>query len=112
MIYTSNFSKIKKIKFEEQMSIAIGPPSWYEGFVCNELRPTWEIVIDHKNKKITDEQYTELYYEKVLNKLDPFELYKKLDNKVLLCWCGQNKFCHRYIVSKWFNDNGLDCKEL
>lgn len=71
--------------------------------------------------KIEDEElYTKLYYEKVLNKLNPQEVYKELgDNAVLLCyekWADIEKsktFCHRRIVAKWLEDNlGIKVEEL
>jgi len=86
MIYTSNFSNIKKLKIEDCLSIAIGTPTWYSGKIFKELQPTWKIVMDHKNGIITDDEYTKIYYDNVLNKLDPKDIIEKLDNKILLWW--------------------------
>jgi len=60
--------------------------------------------MNHKKGIITDDEYTKLYYDIILNKLKPQEIINKLDNKILLCWCKKNKFCHRKIVSIWLNN--------
>lgn len=64
-----------------------------------------------------EEEYTKLYYERILNKLDPQKVYQELgDNAVLLCFekwddIKTNKtFCHRRIVAKWLEDNIKDLK--
>lgn len=72
--------------------------------------------------KIEDEEeYTKIYLEKVLNKLDPQKVYDKLgENSVLLCYekwydiKGGKKFCHRRIVAKSLEENifNLEIKEL
>lgn len=41
------------------------------------------------------------YYEQVLSELDPEDIYKKLDNSVLLCYEENTEFCHRHIVAAW-----------
>ena len=42
------------------------------------------------------------FYEQVLKPLNPKEIYQKLDNSILLCYEEHNEFCHRHIVSAWF----------
>ena len=103
MIHTSNFSNVKKLKIEDCISIAIGTPIWFNGKIFKELQPTWNIVMNHKRGIITDEEYTKIYYDTVLNKLNPIKVIENLDTKILLCWCPKNKFCHRKIVSNWLN---------
>ena len=79
------------------------------------LAPPAEII------KIEDEElYTKLYYEKVLNKLNPQDVYNQLgENAVLLCyekWAdieSGKAFCHRRIVAKWLEDNlGIKINEI
>lgn len=73
-------------------------------------------IIKIKNKKL----YTKLYYEKVLNKLNPHEVFKELgENAVLLCYekyADIEKglaFCHRRIVAEWLENNlGIKVDEL
>ena len=103
MIYTSNFSNLKNLDIERCLSISIGTPKWFKGDSYDDLKPTWDIVMNHKAGKINDEEYTKIYYENILNKLNPEKIINELDNKILLCWCGKNKFCHRHIVAEWLN---------
>lgn len=56
------------------------------------------IVSDEENNKF----YIQEYYAQVLSKLDPEEVYRELDNSVLLCYEDNTEFCHRHIVAAWF----------
>lgn len=103
MIYTSNFSNLKNMDMSKCLSISIGTPLWFDGESYDDLKPTWDIVMGHKNGNINDEEYTKIYYDTILSKLNPKEIYEKLDNKILLCWCGKNKFCHRHLIENWLN---------
>lgn len=47
--------------------------------------------------------YVEEYYKQVLSKLDPAEVYRKLEYKTLLCYEDSSEFCHRHLVAAWFN---------
>lgn len=114
---TGYFGKIKsypKDKGYRFVSIARFNRFW-KGDEFKLLAPPAEII------KIEDENlYTKLYYEKVLNKLNPQQVYDKLgDNAVLLCYenwysiKSGNATCHRRIVAKWFEDNlGVKVEEL
>ena len=106
---TGYFGKVKsypKDKGYKFVSIARFNKFW-NGDEFKLLAPPAEII------KIEDEKlYTILYYEKVLNKLNPQEVYNKLgDNAVLLCYESWESIkngkttCHRRIVAKWLEDN-------
>lgn len=108
-MFTGYFGKVKsypKDKGYKFVSIARFNRFW-NGEEFKLLAPPADII------KIEDEElYTKLYYEKVLNKLNPQEVYKELgDNAVLLCYekwadIGNGKtFCHRRIVAKWLEDS-------
>lgn len=66
--------------------------------------PTWNMVMGHKQGKITDEQYTELYLNMLKNTEEEVfeELYKyglDNENKInLICYCHDGKFCHTYLL--------------
>lgn len=111
MIYTSNFANIKKLNIDDCVSIAMGTPTWFKGVIFKELQPTWDMVMGHKSGSMTDEEYI-IEYDKILKNLDPKEISEKLDNKILLCWCGKGKFCHRNLVAWWLNENGILCGEI
>ena len=107
-MYTGYFGKIKsypKNKGYKYISIARFNRFW-KGEEFKKLAPPAEII------KIEDEKlYTKLYYEKVLNKLDPKQVYAELgDNAVLLCYekCTDIKegktFCNIRIFAKWMKE--------
>ena len=80
----------------------------YHGNCFKELAPKitfWKVW--HENIGIISEEennryYIEQYYLQVLSKLDPEDIYQKLDNSVLLCYEETDQFCHRHIVAEWF----------
>ena len=106
---TSYFSKYKE---SNGVSIAIGTPKWFKGETFPELFPSWDLV--NYYKRTGDEVgYRERYYEEVLYKLNPTEVYDKLKDKVILCWETSDKFCHRHIVSEWiYEELGIIVNEV
>ena len=116
-MYTGYFGKMKsypKDKEYRYASIARSNKFW-SGEEYKKLTPPASII------KIEDKElYTKLYYEQVLNNLNPQEVYNELgDNAVLLCYekyadIEQGKtFCHRHMVAKWLEEKlGVEVKEL
>lgn len=116
-MYTGYFGKMKsypKDKEYRYVSIARFNKFW-SGEEYKKLTPPASII------KIEDKElYTKLYYEQVLNNLNPQEVYNELgDNAVMLCYekyadIEQGKtFCHRHIVAKWLEEKlGVEVKEL
>ena len=114
---TGYFGKVKsypKDKGSRFVSIARFAKFW-TGDTYSKLAPPAESI------KIKDKElYTKLYYEKVLNKLNPQQVYDELgENAVLLCYEkyadieNGTAFCHRRIVAKWLEDNlGIKVEEL
>ena len=108
-MYTGYFGKMKnypKDKEYRYISIARFNKFWSEE-EYKKLAPPASII------KIEDKElYTKLYYEQVLNNLNPQEVYNELgDNAVLLCY--EKTFCHRHIVAKWLEEKlGVEVKEL
>lgn len=102
MIYTSYFSNIKNLDKDKCVSIAIGTPKWFNGKIIKELQPTWDMVMDHKSGKISDDDYINRYIN-ILSKINIDKFLKDYDDTILLCWCGKNKFCHRHILAEWIN---------
>jgi len=66
------------------------------------LCPTWDMVKDYKARRITEQEYTAMYRQLMLERwpavkrwldsLDSSDLY-------LCCW-EPTGFCHRYLVAK------------
>lgn len=80
----------------------------YHGYCYPKLAPKlsfWKIW--HNNiGKIPEEEnnkyYVQEYWNQVLSKLDPQQVYRELDNSILLCYEANTEFCHRHIVAAWF----------
>lgn len=64
--------------------------------------PSWAIVMDHKNGKITDEQYTEEYKRMMREtaKANPGRWNELMHSGsvTLACYCKAGDFCHRLIL--------------
>ncbi len=57
------------------------------------------VIPDEENNRY----YVEEYYKQVLSKLDPEQVYRELDYSILVCYEGEEEFCHRHIVAAWFS---------
>ena len=98
---TSYYSKSGNDK--DAVSIAARSPNFYKGREYKKLAPKYWFFKKYKTDG-DEEFYTKTYYEEILNKLDPKEVYEELGhNSVLLCWESSEKFCHRHIVAEWLS---------
>ncbi len=65
--------------------------------------PSWKIVRDHQQGKITDDQYIEVYYKMMLDSqikyADRWKWLLDQNYIVLKCFCKKNKFCHRIVLA-------------
>ncbi len=110
MIYTSSHSAIKVSLCLKTYAISgnRGKDANYHGLCYPELAPKKEFwQVWHDNIGVISEEennryYVKEYWNQVLLYLDPEKLYKELDNSVLLCYEKNIEFCHRHIVSAWF----------
>ncbi len=108
MICTGKYEDFKNLNYRTiSISEDRGKQIGYKGLAFPELASTKEIhkswhnrasEIDEKDNNLL---YIKEYYEQVLLQLNPKEIYKKLDNRVLLCYEDNNDFCHRHIVAAW-----------
>lgn len=74
---------------------------------ARKLAPTWKMVLGHKKKEITNEEYTKIYLDK-LKKLDDQQKLPILELRdlgiqwgnqvVFLCYCPDGKFCHTHLL--------------
>lgn len=110
-MFTSYFSKSANSYYA--VSIAGRAPTWYSGRQYKALAP--KVDFFKKYKLDGDEKYyTEQYQKRVLDQLDPSQVYKDLgENAVLLCWEKSGKFCHRHLAARWLEKHiGIIIKEL
>ncbi len=115
-MYTSYFAQLKNIK--NPIAICGKSPSWYKGSEYRILAPKFWFFDKYKKGEIDSEEYTKFYNAEVLSNLNPAKVYNdlfnfyKTEDFTLLCYEAPNDFCHRHLVSKWFNDNGYNIEEL
>lgn len=119
MIYTSNYSKAIKLinsgkcSPQDFVQISNSKPDYFPSITkLNILVPDWSIVSAIKNNEITSEQYTKFYKENNLKLLSSALIEKQLLGKILLCYCGAGKFCHRHTVRNYLNELGYKCIEI
>ena len=109
MICTSSHNNWQSDKFKTYaISGNRGKDVNYHGYGYPKLAPKlsfWKIWHDNIGKISEEENnkyYVEEYWNQVLSKLDPEQVYKELDNSILLCYETNTEFCHRHIVAAWF----------
>lgn len=105
-VYTSYYARACRIIPDYRLiSISIGIPNNFNGEIMRELNPPEWLLYSYKNGNITEDEYSKIFYEQVLSKLNPVDIYNKCKGKVLLCYCGKDSFCHRKIVLEWLKNN-------
>lgn len=105
-VYSSYYARACKIFPSWRMvAISISIPDGFDGIILRELNPTQQLLYDYKNGLCDEHEYEERYYNNILSRLDAKSIYEKVKGKVLLCYCGKDKFCHRKLVLKWLADN-------
>lgn len=115
-ITTSYFGNIRNVK--NPLSIAGKAPKWYNGNEYKMLAPTYNILMDYKNKDINEHEYTIRFYYEVLYKYNPGDLLKALinqfgNNVTLMCYEKPGEFCHRRLVANYINESlNLNISEL
>ena len=122
--YYANLKNIDKAKFTPiAISGDCGKLVGFEGVALRELSPypffkKWKTIEDKIDdmydageislneyrdyKNLNQNSYIKQFYQKVLKKLDPQEVYSKIQNNaVLLCFEKPTSFCHRFLVAGW-----------
>ena len=104
-MHTSYFANLRNVT--NPLSISRVTPVWYYGPEYKTLAPYWNLMMDYKAGVITSEQYTELFNEDVLGRLNALDVWHDIramygDNVTLLCYEKPGDFCHRRLVADWF----------
>lgn len=109
-IYTSYFAK--NAQHPRAKSICRWPPKWYNGVQCGLLAPSVDLLTGYKMGTVSEEEYTETYLS-YLNRLGLIKVLAVLnDGDVLLCYEKPGDFCHRHILARWLNNNGVEVEEI
>ena len=118
MIYISYFANMKNIpKDAEVVGIVNSMPAWLkdkEVRNITDLAPTSQILRLWKSGKISWKEYCFMYYRDVISQLDFSDIMYQLgDGDVCMCCYEKNgEHCHRYLVKKWFELNGVEVIEV
>lgn len=118
IIYTSYFAVIDKLPSEICPIAICGyiPPFWYKMKRYKALAPKKWFFSEWKRTG-DNEFYIQNFKHEVLSKLNPStvvsELKRLADGRIpcLLCYEAPDKFCHRHLVSEWFNETIPDLVE-
>ena len=128
---TSYYANLNKIDMSKYTPVAIsgdaGKLVGFEGMALRELSPypffkKWKTIEDKIDdmydageismkeyrdyKQENQNAYIRQFYQSVLKKLDPREVYSKLgENAVLVCFEKPTEFCHRFLVAGWLEYN-------
>lgn len=115
MVYTSYLGNLKKIPSDmKKISIMRHTPKWANEYIDDidlKLAPSEKLLYDYKSGKLTKEEYTAIFKKEVLDKIDSKKLYRKYNNKVLLCSCKAGVFCHRHLIADKLKEDGYDVQE-
>lgn len=99
--YTVHLSKWRKVRKDGYFLLDSTTKTGDKVFA-----PGWDIVLGHKDKSITDEEYTAVYVERMRqsyreNQEHWHELFR-YPKVVIGCYCTPGNFCHRYLLVKFF----------
>ncbi len=116
-IYTSYFAKLRSLPESiVPISICGKAPDWYTGLQYKKLAPKYGFFMEWK-KTHDNDYYIEHFDSEVLNLLDVKTIYEELSKMsrgkdiALICYEKPSDFCHRHLVAKWLNKNGIPCDE-
>lgn len=123
-IFTASFNKLHRLADYYQLAISNGLPLWFKGGRYKALKPSYEFVkllkaAQQGEMTLEDiELFSVNYYEEVLAKLDPHEVYEELMQQaqgkpvVLLSQEDSDEFSIRHVVRAWLIQAGIDCQEI
>lgn len=94
------------------ISIALYPPTWYDGLKAYGISPSAELLKKHKNGQIDEESFEKEYFSKLnINVVTSYisswtDMCNSLnkDGVVLLCFEKSGDFCHRHLLAKFIKE--------
>lgn len=125
MLYTTYFSKINKLpEGVIKLIITRFPPTWLEitkdknMYLVKEFSPYQETLLDYKKTndwgtyviKFKEQMNTDENMKKYLNKL--LHSLQQGKDYALVCYEKGYTHCYRSLLAKWFEEQGIEYKEL
>lgn len=111
MIYTSYFGNLRNLDKNNCIAICRWMPKWVTGIPQYlPVAPT-ESILDEWHIKQDIGLYIRRYQSEVLDTLNPQEIGRILDGKILLCYERPDQFCHRHLLAEWLKEHGIPCEE-
>ncbi|MBW1953536.1 MAG: hypothetical protein JRI66_10705 [Deltaproteobacteria bacterium] len=109
-MFTSTFWRFYHRQSDRLVSISIKSPEWFKGRHYRPLNPPPDML----HCDVSDEEWARKYRERVLERLNPQQVYEELGpDAILLCWEPPGVFCHRRLVAEWLEENlGIEVPEL
>lgn len=114
MIYTGYYAKLDeycKLGFTKERLLAISNtvPDYFRNKVRHfkKISPRWELIKEHKDNKINDNQFVLYYYKHLDNIKNYIDWIIRFLSKpcIFLCYETPDKFCHRKIFAKYLINN-------
>ena len=95
------------------VSVCANTPPWYGKARAHELICDKKLYNNFfKRYQMTEEDFRK-EYRKMLDKLDPYEILKKYNNKILLGWYAKPKFDSRFVIVDWiYETTGIEIHEI
>ena len=117
MVETSYFPALGGQVYRAVSLVYQQPPGFHLP-VAEELAPPLGMYFKFRKGKMSEAQFAQIY-KGMLDLLDPEDIAKTYDGKILVSWEGyadrkktRLKFSHRHIVAEWLNKAGFECKEV
>ena len=116
-VYTCYFSGLGP-RSGDAVSVCFQQPPGFRLPVDEELCPPFGMYWKRLKGKISEERFGQIYSIR-FGMLDPGEIARKYDGKILTSWEGYEdkaktrlKFSHRHLIAEWLRGHGFQCEEL
>lgn len=116
LLYTSFFDNESNIPSDYGRIAVVKPTEGWCFSTLPILYPTWDMSVRLKMSEDI-QKFKEDYFDQILSRIDSKKLLTKIqeithcDNNVLFGYDNPTAFCPRQLISKFFNENGVECKE-
>lgn len=74
--------------------------------------PVWNMVMGYKDGSISEEVYTEMYYDLMrtlyIDDKAAFQNVCDMEEVTFCCYCPAGAFCHRYLLADMFTKLGAE----